>query len=163
MQFLGKEKGKARRKWDCFSAQRCDTRKKGEMYIFQKIAERRIREAMDNGLFENLPGQGRPLVFEDETWIPEDLRIAYRLLKNSGYLPPELELRNEIVNLKSLFDTLDDNKERLKKLREINFKLMKLNMMRKKPLNIEDFSFGNISFREYEDRILEKLISSSEV
>jgi len=128
------------------------------MDIFRKIAERKILEAIENGVFENLSGKGKPLVFEDETWIPEDLRIAYRFLKNAGYLPPELELRNEIVNLKDLIDTLDDNKERLKKLRELNYKLIKLNMMRKKPLNLEEVPTGIGVCREYEDKIVNKLI-----
>jgi hypothetical protein len=120
-----------------------------KMDIFKRIAERKIQEAMEEGLFDNLPGRGKPLEFEDETWIPEDLRIAYRLLKNAGYIPPELELRNEIMNLRSLIDTLDDDKERLKKLRELNYKFVKFNMMKKRPLMLED----------YENRVIEKLIS----
>ncbi len=104
-------------------------------------------------MFDDLRGKGTPLVFEDETWVPEDLRVAYRVLKNSGYLPPELELRKEIVNLRSFIDTLDDDKERLKKLRELNYKIIKLNMTRKKPLNLEEFP-------EYENRIMEKIILS---
>ncbi len=121
------------------------------MDAFGKISERKIREAMENGIFENLPGKGKPLAFEDETWIPEDLRIAYRFLKSAGYLPPELELRNEIINLKNLIATLDDNKERLKKLRELNYKIIKLEMMRGKPLKLEHFP-------EYEHKIIEKII-----
>lgn len=118
------------------------------MDIFETIAERKIREAMEGGMFENLSGEGRPLVLEDETWIPGDLRAAYRFLRNSGYVPPEIELRSEIINLKKLIDTLDDNKERLRKLRELNFKIINLNILRKKPLSLEA-----------EDRLLGKMIS----
>ena len=53
------------------------------MDIFAAISERRIQEAIREGLFDNLEGRGKPLVFEDETWIPEDLRMAYRVLKNA--------------------------------------------------------------------------------
>jgi len=109
------------------------------MDSFARIAEQRIREALENGEFDNLKGQGKPIIFEDETWIPEDLRMAYRFLKNAGCIPPELEARSEVVNLFSVMNTLDDDKERLKKIRELNFKLLKLNMARKKPLNFEDF------------------------
>ncbi len=123
------------------------------MDIFRKIAERKIHKAMEDGMFDDLRGKGKPLVFDDETWVPDDLRAAYRVLKNSGYLPPELELRKEIVNLRSFIDTLDDDKERLKKLRELNYKIIKLNMTRKKPLNLEKFP-------EYENRIMEKIILS---
>lgn len=122
------------------------------MDAFRTIAERKIREAIEGGEFENLEGRGRPLQFEDETWIPEDLRIAYRFLKNSGYIPRELELKNEIVNLKDLIETMDDDKERIKKVRELNYKIMCLNMIRKRPLNLEEFP-------EYEKKVIYKIVS----
>ncbi len=117
--------------------------------IFTKIAERRIREAMEDGAFDNLKGEGLPLIFEDETWIPEDLRLAYRVLKNAGCIPPELELRKEIINLRELINTIDDDKERLKRIRELNYKILKLNTLREKPLALE-------AFPEYEEKIIEK-------
>ena len=116
-----------------------------------RIAEERIRQAMAEGEFTNLAGAGRPLIFEDETWVPEDLRLAYRFLKNAGYVPPELELRNEILALKDLLETIDNDKERIRRLRELNFKIMKFNMSRVKPLNLEEFP-------EYEQRLFEKKI-----
>lgn len=120
------------------------------MEFFYRIAERRIIEAIANGEFDNLEGKGKPIDFEDETWISEDLRMAYRILKNAGCIPPELEFRNEVINMYSLMNTTDDDKERIKKLRELNFKLLKLNLTRKKPLNFEDFP-------EYEGKLVDKL------
>lgn len=120
------------------------------MDIFTRIAERLIREAMENGEFDNLEGAGKPLNFADETWIPEDLRIAYRVLKNAGYIPPEIELRNEIINMSSLINTIDDDKERLKKIKELNFILLKLNTMRKRPFDLDNFP-------EYEGKVADKL------
>jgi hypothetical protein len=120
------------------------------MDFFSNIAERRITEAIANGEFDNLEGKGKPIVFEDETWIPEDLRIVYKFLKNAGCIPQELEMRNEIINLYTLMDTIDDDKERLRKIRELNFKLLKLNVTRKKPLTFEDLP-------EYEAKLIEKL------
>jgi len=118
--------------------------------IFARIAERLIREAMENGEFDNLEGAGKPLNFADETWIPEDLRIAYRVLKNAGCIPPEIELRNEIINMSSLINTIDDDKERLKKIKELNFILLKLNTMRKRPFDLDNFP-------EYEGKVADKL------
>ena len=115
------------------------------MDIFARIAEQRIREAIENGEFEDLKGMGKPLDLGDESWIPEDLRMAYRILKNAGCLPAELELRKEVLNLRELINTIDDNKERIKKIRELNFKLLKLNELRKKPLHLDNFP-------EYEDK-----------
>ena len=120
------------------------------MDIFARIAERLIREAMENGEFDNLEGAGKPLNFADETWIPEDLRIAYKVLKNAGYIPPEIELRNEIINMSSLINTIDDDKERLKKIKELNFILLKLNTMRKRPFDLDNFP-------EYERKVADKL------
>ena len=121
------------------------------MEIFAKIAEQRILEAIENGEFNNLKGMGKPLDLGDESWIPEDLRMAYRVLKNAGCLPEELELRKEVLNLRELINTIDDNKERIKKIRELNFKLMKLNELRKKPLHLDNFP-------EYEDKFCKKII-----
>jgi len=120
------------------------------MDFFSGIAERRILEALGNGEFDNLEGEGKPLVLEDETWIPEDLRMAYKFLKNAGCVPPELDMRNEVVNLCSLINTIDDDQERLKKLRHLNFMLLKLNLNRRRPLTFEDFP-------EYEGKMMDKL------
>jgi len=124
------------------------------MDAFYRIAERRIIEAIQNGDFDNLENMGKPIQFEDETWIPEDLRMAYKFLKNAGCIPPELEMRNEMVNLFSLMNTIDDDKERLKKIRELNFRLLKLNMNRKQPLTFEDFP-------EYEGKLMDKLTANN--
>ncbi len=51
---------------------------------------------------DNLPGAGRPLDLEDDALIPEELRLAYRILKNAGYVPPELETLNEIAQLERI-------------------------------------------------------------
>jgi hypothetical protein len=114
-----------------------------------RIAEERIRKAMEEGEFNNLPGAGKPFSFEDETWIPEDLRPAYRILKNAGCIPPELELKNEIITLRDLIETIDDDKEKLKWLRQLNFKIIKFNMIRERPLCLE-------LFPEYEQALFEK-------
>ncbi len=121
------------------------------MDIFQKIAEEKIREAMEQGLFDDLPNKGKPLKFEDESWVPEDLRLAYKILKNAGCIPPEMEMRKEIIDLKELLKTIDDDEERIRKIRELNFKLLKFNIGRKGPFYLEDFP-------EYEEKIIKKFI-----
>jgi len=121
------------------------------MDIFSKIAEQKIREAMENGEFEDLAGRGKPVALEDESWIPEDLRMSYKVLKNAGCLPPELELRKEILNLRELLNSLDDDRERIRRIRELNFKLLKLNELRKRPFNLD-------SIQEYEEKVTRKLL-----
>jgi hypothetical protein len=114
------------------------------------IAEEKIREAMTRGEFDNLPGAGKPLALEDDSMVPGELRIAYKILKNAGCLPPELEMRKEIVTLKSLLSTIEEEDEKRRKLKELDGKLLRLNLMRKRPLHLEDFP-------EYRDRVIEKL------
>lgn len=100
------------------------------MEFFQKIAENRILEAIENGLFENLKGQGQPLKLEDESHIPPELRMAYKILKNADCLPPELELRKEIVRLQDLVADMPDTAEKLTQMRRLNFLMMKMNLTR---------------------------------
>lgn len=120
------------------------------MDIFNKIAEQRIIEAINQGVFDNLTNKGKPLEMEDMSLVPEDLRMAYKILKNAGMIPPELEDRKEILNLKDLINTIDDDTLRLKKLRELNYKLLKYNLQNKRPLHLDDF---------YEDKVKERLMS----
>jgi hypothetical protein len=58
------------------------------MFAFELIAERKIEEALARGEFDGLPGEGRPLdLDDDDALVPEDLRMAYRILKNAGFAP----------------------------------------------------------------------------
>jgi hypothetical protein len=66
------------------------------------IAERKIAEALARGELENLPGEGRPLELDDDALVPQDLRLAYRILKNAGFVPPEVQTLNEIAELERL-------------------------------------------------------------
>jgi len=50
------------------------------------VAEQRIQDALRRGDLSNLPGSGQPLYLDDDASIPADLRMAYKLLKNGGYL-----------------------------------------------------------------------------
>ena len=66
------------------------------------LAEQRIAEAIANGELDALPGEGRPLELEDDALVPEELRLAYRMLKNAGFVPPEVQTLNEIAELERL-------------------------------------------------------------
>ena len=100
------------------------------MICFQKIAERRIQEAMKDGAFDDLPGRGKPLALERDSHVPEDLRMAYKILKNAGYVPPEIALRKEIAKTEELLAGMEDTEARYRQLKKLNFLIMKLNMMR---------------------------------
>lgn len=121
------------------------------MDILATIAERKITEAMARGDLDNLPGAGKPLTMdEDLSGVPAELRMAYKILKNAGFVPPEVELRKEIVSLREMLGTLEDDEQRRTVRRQLDFKLLKLNMMRTRPLNLDDFP-------EYRDKIIDRL------
>jgi hypothetical protein len=63
------------------------------------LVERRIAEAIARGEFDDLPGSGRPLALDDDPLVPEEQRVAHRILKNAGYIPPELEQISEVNRL----------------------------------------------------------------
>ena len=66
---------------------------------FSRIAENRIQEAIASGEFENLPGSGEPLDFEEYFSTPGDVRMAYSILKAANCVPTEVELLSEISRL----------------------------------------------------------------
>lgn len=82
------------------------------MDILDKLAERHIQAAMERGEFDNLPGAGCPLDLDDDSMVPPELRAGYRLLRNSGYLPPELQLRGEIRSVEDLMRAARTEPER---------------------------------------------------
>lgn len=93
------------------------------MTTLDDIAERRIREAQARGEFDDLPGAGAPLNLDDDALVPEDLRVAHRILRNAGLLPPELEVHREIREIEGLLLQVDDDSGRARLLSRINFLL----------------------------------------
>ncbi len=67
-----------------------------------KLAQKRMAEGIAQGLLDNLPGFGKPLVFEEPPPFVsrEDWLMMKVLFKDAGILPPEVELMKEIAALK---------------------------------------------------------------
>ena len=97
---------------------------------FDKIVEERIRAAQRRGDFEDLEGSGKPLTLEYDANVPEELRLAYKILKNADMVPPEIELRKEIVQTEDLLQGVQDTAEKYRILKKLNFMIMKVNLMR---------------------------------
>ncbi|URN98909.1 DUF1992 domain-containing protein [Leclercia adecarboxylata] len=76
------------------------------MWLLDQWAERHILDAQRQGEFDNLPGNGQPLILDDDSHVPADLRAGYRMLKNAGCLPPEIEQRKEAIELSHLLTTV---------------------------------------------------------
>ena len=97
---------------------------------FEKIVEERIRRAQARGEFDALSGAGRPLEFEPDGHIAEDLRLAYKILKNAECLPPEVELKKDIEKAEDLLAAMPETVEKYQALKKLNFLILKLNAMR---------------------------------
>lgn len=76
--------------------------------VLNNLVESRIKAAEDSGEFDNLPGTGKPLVLDDDPLIPEAVRVAHRILKNAGFVPPEVDKLRELAGLRSLLKGADD-------------------------------------------------------
>ncbi|GAP08529.1 hypothetical protein ATHL_03434 [Anaerolinea thermolimosa] len=61
-----------------------------------ELVERQIREAMERGAFRDLPGKGKPLLLDDWSLVPEEVRLAHHVMKNQGFLPDWIEAGREI-------------------------------------------------------------------
>ena len=81
----------------------------------ERIAERRIRDAIEAGEFDNLTGAGKPLAEDDNPYVPADLRVAFKVLQNSGYAPDWMKLAQEI----------EGDLERLRTSADIHFRLLR--------------------------------------
>ena len=119
---------------------------------FQKIIEERIKKAQKRGEFDNLPGTGEPLNFGDDRFVSEDLRLAFKILKNADCVPPEIELKKEINQLEGMMSHMDGSAEKYKLLKKLNFLIMKLNLNRK---TLVEFEMP----QQYEKKLVERFES----
>ena len=120
---------------------------------FDRIVEERIRRAQLKGEFENLEGAGNPLQFEDDHLVADELRLAYKILKNADCLPPEIELKKEIARAEDLLSGMEDTAEKYHALKKLNFLIMKLNSLANGPIEFE-------MPQQYSDKLVERLEAS---
>lgn len=121
----------------------------GAVPLFQRLAEQRILEAQRNGEFDNLPGKGKPLELEDLSWVPQDLRIAYKVLKNARVLPPEAELLKDIYTLEDLLKHVEDDGERRALAKSIQWKIIRLDILKRRSSSLD-------SVRQYGRKLVRK-------
>lgn len=96
---------------------------------FDKVVESIIKEAMERGDFDNLPGKGKPIDLTAYFDTPEDVRAAYSLLKNAGMVPREVELLKEIAELKQVESALVEEKKREEIRKQIVQKQIEFSLM----------------------------------
>lgn len=96
---------------------------------FSRFVEGRIREAMEQGEFDNLPNAGQPLDMESYFSAPPELRMAYSILKNANCRPAEVELLNEVAKLKEAVAAASDAERKQQLQRELSKRQTQLAIM----------------------------------
>ncbi|AIQ12842.1 DnaJ family domain-containing protein [Paenibacillus durus] len=123
------------------------------MAVMSWLAEQRIEEAMRKGEFRNLPGHGKPLELEDMSGVPEELRMSFKIMKNAGLLPEELQLRAECATLENLLAACHDGGAEKRTLgRKLTEKKLRLEeLLRQRGLD------GSAVFAQYGEQIRTRL------
>lgn len=115
--------------------------------LFDTIAEERIRAAMAAGEFDDLPGSGRPLALDDDALVSPELRMAWRILKNAGFVPPEIEALRDMRELERAIARTEDGTEK----RRLGLKLALIEAR----LNARGLRLSRLP--EYEDKLAARL------
>lgn len=110
------------------------------------LAEQKILAAIRRGELDDLPGKGRPIAREDLSGVPEELRMGYKILKNAGMVPEELEINLEIVSLRDLLACCEDPEERERLHRRLTWSQLHLALLMERNARKPDW-------RRYGDRL----------
>lgn len=121
------------------------------MSIFSSIAEQRIREAIERGDLDDLSLKGRAIPPEDLSHVPEELRMGYKVLKNAGYLPEELQLHQELVRLKDLLQSCEDPQEQRALRERITLRQLQFDQLMER-------NGGSLAVQEYRQALVARLL-----
>lgn len=95
------------------------------MDVFSLIAEEKIKRSYEEGEFNNLPGFGQPLPQDELSSVPQELRMAYKILKNAGYIGEDSRLQNEMMTIEKLIKKCEDPKEKDMLVKKMNEKMLR--------------------------------------
>ena len=96
---------------------------------FDRIVEAIIKEAMERGEFDNLPGKGKPIDLSEYFETPEEVRLAHSVLKGAGMLPREVDLLKEIAELRQIQAAFVDEKKKQEIGKQIRQKQVEFHLM----------------------------------
>ena len=114
------------------------------MSLLDRLADAHIEAAAERGEFDNLPGAGKPLAPDEARHVPAELRAGYRLLKNAGFVPPEIQAQRDIRAVEDLLATAEprsNDAERL--IRRLRWLETRLQSSRRGRALIEHGSYGD--------------------
>ncbi len=124
------------------------------MDIFWRIAEEKIQQAYRNGEFDDIDGMGKPLRLDDLSGIPEDLRMAYRILKNAGYTEEEMAIKKDIMTIEDLLKRCTDEEEQKLLEKDLSEKLLRYNSLLAK----RRVKTNSSVFKNYQEKIEKQLL-----
>jgi hypothetical protein len=126
------------------------------MNILTFLAEQKILQAMEERDLSDNSFKYKPLPLEDDSFVPAELKIAYKILKNSGFLPPEVEERKEIKRIEDLITSTEDEHERLRQMKKLELLMMKIDAKR-------SFTTSINSQHEYYRNVVERITVKSKI
>ncbi|KVS56125.1 hypothetical protein WK39_20555 [Burkholderia cepacia] len=118
------------------------------MRLLDALVEQRIAAAAARGEFDDLPGTGAPQALDDDLLVPEEVRVANRILKNAGFVPPAVEQLRALRNLHDEVQAVSDRAARCRLQAKILALDMALESLRGGPM---------VMPRDYCRRIAERL------
>ncbi|MEK6411017.1 MAG: DUF1992 domain-containing protein [Acidobacteriota bacterium] len=95
----------------------------------EKFVEEQVRRAIEAGEFDNLPGKGKPIDLKAYFETPEDLRMAYSILKSNNFVPEEVEMLKDIEALKKRLEASSDEAQKSRLKKEITEKTYAVNLL----------------------------------
>jgi hypothetical protein len=117
------------------------------MYIF---VEEKIRKAVEEGEFKDLPGMGKPLDFRDDLpGLSPELKMGFKILKNAGYLPEKSKLKRSDVSIHDLLFYATDVAEKGIYQKRLQFE----------ELAHEKKWYHQSTFKKYANKIYRKLFN----
>jgi hypothetical protein len=96
---------------------------------FDRIVEAIIKEAMERGEFDDLPGKGKPIDLTEYFETPEEVRMANSVLKNAGITSREVDLLKEIAALKQVLTAVLDERKKQEIEHQIQQKQVEFSLM----------------------------------
>ncbi|WP_064094210.1 DnaJ family domain-containing protein [Rossellomorea aquimaris] len=118
------------------------------------LSEQRIKKAYEDGEFKELSGFGKPMNLDDELGVPQELKMAHRILKNAGFSPEEMNVKKEMMQIEDLIRVCEDGLEKEELRRSLNEKMVRYNSM----LSKKGIKTNSALFKNYEQKIESKLL-----
>ena len=115
------------------------------------IAEQRIGEAMKRGEFDDLPCKGKPLDLSADANIPPELKMAYTLLKNGGYLDDggEAAKREGIASLEGMLGYNPDERRKVRQILKLTVVESRIKRQSGRKLEVDE--------EGYYDKVVERI------